>query len=250
MSFLQRFFILFLFSLSALAAMGDGSANQAIQATQYPEHSDVELSVPQNQMDLAPLDQSLGKSKNFHLDVSLSTWAPTKYSDSSYLSNATDYKTAGFPQVALALAGGGWDFRQVNLAMKAGFAYSKYTRRGDLGVAGSAVPLAQDMNLYSLFFGAELTTERVWWKHLQAYFDAGVMPTWSQASSTDFSDGNSDSYWAAKESAGLIWNLKAQDGLATEAWDWAAEVGVETTQGLGRAPLSGTGVTAGLRAAL
>lgn len=238
-----------IFSNLSFAAIGDGSASKILKESGYPENTEINLSVPQNQMDLSTLDQTVIKTASPHLEVSASSWTPDRYADSSYFADASNYRSAGLPQMAVSLSGRGWDFSAVNLAPKAGFAFSRYTRNGSLEVGGASVPVSQDMNLYSLFFGLETISQRVWWKHLQAYLDLGVMPTWSQASSTSFSEGNSNSYWAAKESAGLLWNFKAHDEFA-DTEGWAAELGIETTQGLGHAPLDGTGILAGLRVAL
>jgi len=212
------------------------------------ENPSFEVTVPQNQIDLQTLNEGMPTQKTFHLELSASSWSPDHFTDSSYLSNVSDFKSAGTPQVSLLMWGSGWDFSKVNIAPKFGFAYSQFQRTGDLGVANGSIELSQKLNLYSLFLGAEMASQKLWWSHLRAYLDLGLMPIWAQAAASNFSNGTSENDWAFRESAGLAWSFAKND--ENVGANWALEAGVETTQGLQGASLSGVGYLLGLRVSL
>ncbi len=219
-------------------------------ATVLTAPADIVVPVPQTQFILSSAKPPAEPITGQAWEVSASTWTPQNLQEPSLVSNTTQFTSGSAPQMSLNYISTKFqDVTQVKLAPKFGLSFMQVERDGNINLVDQQIPVHQTMNLYSLRVGLEVATASHLRGIFEPFFDASIIPTYAQASSSSFSAGINHLDTAAEGQLGCVVHLPTvAHWLTTE--DFGLQAGVISTLGLFGTSYSGYGFSGGLRVAL
>jgi|GEM_PF-2433465 len=168
-----------------LFAKGNQKAHSAkVEAT--PSKSYL---VPRGHFNLEKYAAPVVPEASFKLEVSLSTWAPKKFSEASRLSQTRDFESGSVPRLSIYRSFSHWNFETFTLAPKLGFSYLKIQRKGELALAGASVVIEQEGKLAFLRAGLELVPQLILDGVLEPAYGLSFAPSWLQLPASEFNEG-------------------------------------------------------------
>ena len=205
---------------------------------------DISVSVPQTQLTLER-SKAQPPSNEYFIEAQVSSWRPDNFTATSQLNNTSSF-TAKTPSMSLAIGESLYQNAYIRLAGKLGAGFTQLQRSGVMGFDATRMTMSENLNMLQASAGLEVAGAQEWVNTLRPMAAVSLVPTWSQAASSEFSDGINQWDWLAKVSTGLEFNIRPVArwmGLQETAF----EIGIENTQSLTASSLSGTGVWAGTR---
>jgi hypothetical protein len=202
--------------------------------------------VPQSSIPIEDLRKA-DTTPNLGWEFLASSWSPTNLKTESYLTN-TSKATANIPQLSLNLDQaltwlGDSPFK---LASKFGFSYLGMQRSADFFETDANVGASQDINLYTLRVGLQVTRPTNFLAgHLTPFLGVAYVPTWVVASSSVFNNGTNDLDSAFEFTGGASCGVPPVSRFLNVE-QFSLELGIQGTIGVGSS-LSGVGVFGGTR---
>lgn len=208
---------------------------------------DQEIQVPQSQVKLDKYEDIQEDKTTQNFELNASTWSPKDLGLEGNVDETGTFKSSG-AQISLNYWSFGWDVGSLKIQPKFGLSFAQLARNGTINIVGHESKVSQEMNLYSLRLGGEVTPKLTFLGHFQPYFDLALLPEWEQVMQSEYSDATERTGLALEEVAGLAY-MSSSAGSFIGAQSLGLEVGVNVTEGLG-ANLSGVGIFAGTRVEL
>jgi hypothetical protein len=204
----------------------------------------IEAPVPQTQLTLPSRDLQRPQEMSY-LELQASSWSPQHFSQSSQIPNTSDYSSTS-PQMSLNFAYQMFTGDAVNISSKIGASFLSLQRTGNMKMDNASYKQTENLHMYQADVGAEVASNKNYFGFVRPVAGLFVLPTWSQAGSSEFSNGISEMNWAAKGSVGVVMNI-SKLAQVLDLDEVALSVGFERTQSLDGSDLNGNGLWASTR---
>lgn len=192
-------------------------------------------------------DKNLVPVHHYIIEADAANWVPAGYANPSYLQNTSNYNSASVPQISINLLTNGARLGPLRLRPKLGVTYEQLERGGDLSLNQNNVTVTEHLNFYSLRAGAELSTERDFYR-IRPIASVALLPSWESASTSAFSDGISKTPFLYEGTAGISLRVLSSPSLGMQSL--SIETGVEHDEAFNDKTLAATAAYLGVRSEL
>lgn len=170
----------------------------AVQAV--AQTNEIRVPVPQSPLRI-PRSEDPPKSER-RLELGVSNWAPVNWKEPAYLTDASEFRAFGTPQMNANLWATGWNALGISFMPVWGMSYTQLQRVGTLSLTGQSKAVSQNANLFALRAGVNAISQRPVWARLSPFVGLALMPSYAVASKTALAEGISRTIWSGEAAAG------------------------------------------------
>lgn len=177
-------------------------------------------------------------------ELALSNWAPSEFSEPSYLSNPSSFERSEFPSLSVNLWHSPLLQERVKVSAKYGVSLTQIRRFSSVDVLNVEIPVSQSVQVISGRVGLEFAPIDAGW--FEPFLNVSALPTWALVQGSEVGEGGGRALLALEEIIGV--HIRS---AAVGQWFGLRRLGltagVQLTQGLRTNDLGGKGLMAGAR---